>query len=114
MADVVIVKDGKVEYLKSVNTGEYVQNPNASKDHLTPLEGVLINPDISAVEGTEPRYWKVEGSSVVPMNEEEKVTVDAINKSKGDDYSALGEVITRDLAIALIKKGIITKEDLNG
>jgi hypothetical protein len=34
---------------------------------------ILINPDLSGVEGIAPHYWKFEGNKVVPMNQKEQI-----------------------------------------
>lgn len=42
-----------------------------------PDELVLKNPDLSAVEGVDEKYWKVVGDQVVEMTAEEKAVADA-------------------------------------
>lgn len=115
MADVVITKDdGSLEYLPSVNTGDYVTAKNVTKDHITPKEGVLINPDVSHLEDVDVRYWKRVGNDLIEMSEEEKGEIDKRDIPKKEDVSIAGDLSASDLAVVLIKKGVITKEDLNG
>jgi hypothetical protein len=56
---------GALIQLFSVNTPDYSTND------------WVINPDLSAVQGVEKKYWKVTGNSVVEMNTGEKSTVDS-------------------------------------
>jgi hypothetical protein len=34
---------------------------------------ILVNPDLSAVEGIEPHFWKFEAGKVIAMNQKEKI-----------------------------------------
>jgi hypothetical protein len=65
-----IVAGRVTDYLSSVNTPDYVSNPNA-----------LINPDVSGLP-VDMRYWKVDTGIVVEMSTGEKVAVDDSNKAK--------------------------------
>ncbi len=49
-----------MEYKKSVNTTEYMN------------DNWLINPDLSSIQSVEKRFWKIDGNNVVEMSEEEK------------------------------------------
>ena len=115
MANILIEKDGKIEYLKSVNTGDYVLDPNVSKDQVVPKEGVLINPDTSQVEGIDTKYWKLDKGEIVEMTKDEKDAVDLIEKQKQDEAKDTFESLdVKTLADALVKKGVITKEEIYG
>ncbi len=58
MADVLIFETNKpARYLKSVNTPDY---PDA-----------VVNPDLSAVDGVNPLYWKERNGSIVEMTPSE-------------------------------------------
>lgn len=63
MANVVLFNP--TQYLKSVNTPDYENNPNA-----------IINPDISSVQSVPLKYWKRSGNIVVEMTTLEKQAVD--------------------------------------
>ncbi len=54
------------QYLQSVNTPDYSSKPN-----------VLINPDVSALQGVDIRYWKHVAGAIVQMTTAEKNAVDA-------------------------------------
>lgn len=54
-----------LELRRSVNTPDF------------PPEEWVINPDLSAVAGVLPRYWKLTGDVVSEMSPEEKAVVDA-------------------------------------
>lgn len=41
------------------------------------IPNVLIDPDLSAVKGHPPHYWKLLGGRVVPITNEEKIIRDA-------------------------------------
>jgi hypothetical protein len=78
MADVVIynpddtvVANRVTDYLLSVNTPDYEDNPVA-----------LINPDLSAVESVAQKYWKNVGGSVVEMVDNEKAALDTFLQAK--------------------------------
>ena len=49
-----------LQYLESVHTPDYAPAV------------WLINPDLSAVEGVDPKYWKIQDGEVVEMSSEEK------------------------------------------
>lgn len=54
-----------LDFRRSVNTPDY-----------DPAEWV-INPDMSAVEGVDRQYWKLDGERPVPMTADEQAAVDA-------------------------------------
>lgn len=116
MADILIEKDGKIEYLKSVNGAEYMLDPQAKKDEVQPKsDNILINPDISQVKGTEMKYWKIEDGAVRVMTKEEKKEVDDLEAIQIEESRTNLENLTpKLLAEALIKKGVITKEEIYG
>jgi hypothetical protein len=64
-----IVPNMVIEYLKSVNTPDYLGN-------------ILINPDISIVENIPIKYWKVSNELVIEMTEEGKNAIDIFLNSK--------------------------------
>lgn len=76
MANIVIYNPNGVvvnmveNYLCSVNTPDYESNPN-----------ILINPDVSGLI-LNTQYWKVDSTSVIEMDENEKNTVDNFYKAK--------------------------------
>lgn len=85
MSDVVNRTTG--QYRKSVNTPDY------------DTADWLINPDLSAVLGIPQQYWKVEGDSVVEMNQAEKDAVDVAMAPQPtvrgiQDYVNLGGKVT--------------------
>ena len=53
-----------LELLRSVNTPDY------------PEEEWIINPDLSAVEGVDRKYWKIDVDTVLPMDEAEQAAYD--------------------------------------
>lgn len=80
MSNVAIFKSGKTpQYLKSVNTPDYEGKP-----------GVLVNPDVSALQSVELKHWKRNGSVIEEMNASEKQAVaDAelqARKDTADNY----------------------------
>ena|SRR3990167_11251094 len=115
MSNIAIFKQGKTpEYLTSVNTGEYVVDPNITKDQVVPSDpDILINPDISAVKDVPLKYWKRNGNSIVEMNQSEK---DALNQAELDEkeklLQSLESIESITLAKALVKSGLITKAQL--
>lgn len=42
-----------------------------------PVVDWILNPDLSPVAGVEPRYWKIVGDAVLPMDAGERAAVDA-------------------------------------
>jgi hypothetical protein len=75
MSNIVIFKEGQIpQYLKSVDTREYVTELPVNKESAqeVALPGVLINPDLSQVEGIPLRFWKLQRGQVVEMTPEEK------------------------------------------
>lgn len=51
-------------------------SPKESLAFAYPESSWLIDPDLTAVRGVEPRYWKVVGNLVVPMHGGEQVQAD--------------------------------------
>ena len=68
---------GMYEYRTSVNTPAY--DPG----------NWLINPDLAAVSGVPPMYWKVVGDTVVEMSQAEKDAVDATQPAGIDNHNLL-------------------------
>lgn len=60
-----VINRTTLQYFASVNTPDY-----------DPGEWI-IEPDLSAVAGVDPRYWKIVGDAVLPMNQAERDAVDA-------------------------------------
>lgn len=65
-----------LRYLRSVNTPDY------------PTSEWLINPDISAVVGVPPQYWKLDGETVLPMSTAEMDAYDATVATTNNDLEA--------------------------
>lgn len=64
------------------------------------IPGVLIDPDLSAVKGHPPHYWKMDKGKVVPISNEEKVRRDGMRADlKWDEFA-------RDAFIAKVRKTI--------
>lgn len=61
MANIVLFTNNIAQYLPSINTPDYENNPD-----------VLIDPDLSGVEGVPIKYWKRVGNKVVEMTVIEK------------------------------------------
>lgn len=53
------------ELRRSANTPDY------------PLADWIVNPDLAAVEGLDPRYWRIVGDAVLAMARAERDAVDA-------------------------------------
>lgn len=91
MANVLITKNGKLQYLESVDTGEYVVDVNVPKNEAQPKSGVIINPDISLLKGVDIKYWKISNGRPVEMTTQEKAVVDntdlQIRKGSADTLS---------------------------
>lgn len=100
------------DYLISVNTGDYVVDSKVNKDELQPKSGVLINPDLTLVNGLDKRYWKVVGNSVVSMSDNEKLLVDSKEKQFQDSQKDNLDMSAKDLAQVLIDLGIVTKKQI--
>lgn len=99
MADIVVVINGKLEYIKSTNTPDY---PTA-----------IVNPDLTALQGVPIKYWKILNGQVVEMTQSEKNAVDtaeATELSTAKNNYQLLTVIA--LAKALVKKGVLTKAQI--
>ena len=115
MSNIAIIKNGRVEYLESVNTGDYVVDPNVNKNNVIAKDGVVINPDLSTLANVDQKYWKIENGEVKEMIKAEKDIVDLAeaNKQKElkDNFSSID---IPSLVKALIKKGVLSKEDLDG
>jgi len=65
-------------YLRSVNTPDF------------PVAEWIINPDLSAVQGLHPRYWKIVGDTVTPMPQAERDVVNNDRRSQMHDRSMQG------------------------
>lgn len=74
MSDVVIFKNNEVIYRRSVNTPDFEGDPDT-----------LINPDLSRVQGVEPKYWRRLGNQVREMTKNQKDAVDAAEVQKRKD-----------------------------
>ena len=59
-----VLNKNNFAYLTSVNTPQYLDG------------NWLINPNLSAVEGVDKRYWKIDGDTVIEMSQAEKDAVD--------------------------------------
>jgi len=57
-------------------TVAYIEYAELSEDKY-PTDAWIYNPDLSAVEGVMPRYWKVNADDVFEMTQAEKEAVDA-------------------------------------
>ena len=103
MANIAIFKTGeRPQYLLSVNTPEYSGDPD-----------VLVNPDVSALTSVPLRYWKRVGDTVVEMTAQEKSAVEqAILDAKETATNNLEDLDAVILAKALVRAGLITKDNL--
>lgn len=109
MASVVIFEPGKIpRYLSSANTPDYEGNID-----------VIINPDLTLVQGVEPKFWKRDVDSVVEMTQEEKQAVlDAellVKKSAADTLQAnMPEVMTALIKVINLRlpSNKITKKEM--
>lgn len=112
MSNVAIFKPGQIPtYRESVNTGEYVVDPNVPKDQAAAIADVIINPDISAVQNIDKKYWKRgPDKKVVEMTSAEKARVDLAEKAARiaeiSKYNFEGGV----LAEGLVNAGLITRD----
>ena len=66
----ITVPNRVLKYLLSVNTPDYLDNPN-----------ILINPNISSLIVDE-KYWKVVSENVVEMTQNEKIAIDNFLQAK--------------------------------
>lgn len=100
MSNIAIFKSGQTpQYLKSVNTPDYDQDPD-----------VIVNPDVSSLDGVEMKYWKRVGDSVAEMTTSEKQVVD--DAEEADRIARIDRLESIDaivLAKALVKAGVVTK-----
>lgn len=87
MSNVVLFENNQARYLQSVNTPEYVDNPNA-----------LINPDLTNVSGVPIKHWKRDGDSVVEMNQAEK---DALAQDQLTTRKSLANTYQIDIKTAI-------------
>lgn len=91
MANVVLFNPN--QYLTSVNTPEYVNNPNA-----------IINPDVSAVLSVPVKFWKRVGDTVVEMTPAEKqAIIDAELQARKDAVTDPSFADLKDILTALVK-----------
>ncbi len=93
MANIARFKSGQTpEYLTSINTPDYEGDPD-----------VIVNPDISAVQNIDRKFWKRVGNSIVEMSVSEKqIILDAellLRKSQANNFG----VGLLEFATALIK-----------
>lgn len=114
MANIVIFKPNQIpQYLESVNTGEYVVDPSVPKDQVVAKPGIIINPDISAVQNVDKKYWKRgTGKKVIEMTPTEKAQVDLAEKT-----ARIAEINKYNfeggrLAEGLVDAGLITKTQI--
>lgn len=114
MANIAIFKAGKEpQYLTSVDTGEWVVSTKVPKNKVQPKDpDVIINPDLSSVNGIPTRYWKRSGNTVVSMTQEEKDTVDNERKTARKEAIDKLQIDGSLLAEALIAAGIVTKKQI--
>ena len=80
MSNIARFKSGQTpEYLTSVHTPDYEGDPD-----------VLVNPDISAVQNIDKKYWKRLGNTIVEMNLAEKQAIEAMEllarKNAANDF----------------------------
>lgn len=61
MSKVVIFTEDNARVIYTETPQDWAQTPN-----------VLIDPDLKEVTGVAPHFWKISGSEVVPMNDEER------------------------------------------
>ena len=70
----IVVPNKVVRYMTSVDTGQFLIDPN---DITKPLPNFLIHPEVPIA----PRqYWKCENGEVVEMNQSEKDAIDLANQ----------------------------------
>lgn len=117
MANIAIFKPGKqAEYLQSVNTGDFVVDPNSLKSQVVPKDAsILINPDTSVVKDVPVKYWKRVGDGIVEASTAEKQAIENERKTKQlteiDDYTYFDGSI-RNIVKALVDKGLVTKQQI--
>mgnify|MGYP001592820376 FL=1 len=103
--NVAIFKAGQTpQYLISVNGAEYMVDPQALEGTVVSNDpDVLINPNISAVQNIDRKFWKRVGNSIVEMSASEKQTILnaelAQRKTQADNFG----VGLLEFATALIK-----------
>jgi hypothetical protein len=111
--DSAIVSNRVVRYLRSVDSGPYMETPNCVT---CPIANHLIDPDLSAVSGVERTHWKVEGGAIVEMTQKEKddLALDAANKIKQGKIDAINNlgITAQTFAQALINMGIVSATQL--
>src|SRR3990167_5053996 len=101
MSNIARFKNGKAEYLVSVNTPDYSSDPD-----------VIVNPDITVVQNVPLRYWKRAGDLVQEMSASEKGVVDQAELDAKEAQVQALEIDVVVLAKALVKAGVITKTAL--
>ena len=111
MSNIAIFKPNQTpQYLESVNTGDYVVDPNVPKTQVVPKSpDIIINPDISAVKNVDKKYWKRNGNNVIQMTVAEKAQVDLAEKQIQIDAINQYKFDGGELAEILVDKGILTK-----
>lgn len=98
MSNVAIFKNGRAQYLTSVNTPDYSSDPD-----------VMVNPNISAIQNVPLRYWKRNGNAIEEMSLQEKQDFD--NAEFLLTISGIKNEIL-ELSKVLLSKGAITKIEL--
>ena len=84
-----VLNKSTLELRSSVNTPDY------------PESDWLINPDLSAVAGLDPRYWKIAKNAVAAMTAGERQAVD--DALAADAKEALAAAAKEDAAQPLLK-----------
>lgn len=130
MATVVVFETGKEpQLLESVNTPDFCDIPENKRvysedgltwgTNLTKQEllsyvkpGVIINPQLKALESVPRKYWKRDGLSVVEMSATEKAAVDAAEKAGEVTMVTDLQISVKELALALVASGVVTKAQL--
>ena len=80
-------------FLRSVNSPDF------------PARDWIIGPDLSAVAGVPPRYWKIDGDAVQPMTQAERDAVDAAVVTEIRQAEAAGydeDKLLRAVALVLL------------
>ena len=99
MSNIARFKSGQTpEYLTSVHTPDYEGDPD-----------VLVNPDISAVQSIDRKYWKRVGNTIVEMTLAEKAQIDLAEKTVRITAINNYEFEGGRLAEGLVSAGLITK-----
>lgn len=98
------------QYLTSVNTPDYEDNPDA-----------IINPDITAVQNVPLKFWKRSGNTIVEMTQAEKDAIliaelqtrkDTANDFGLDDMKPILTALIKVINIRLPIGQKITKQEM--